>query len=433
MKNNLILFGILVVLISGTYFLQEKKDRQLFNHAIESEIILKEPVTQIQWDNFVINKTSNKWMYGDKLLSANHFGRIEKGLKNLKKIKDIQGDISKVLPNSVKLKINGHQFSFGQLTLQKDGFYLAQDNKIYIATFDEEILHSENENPEEKKLTDFLNLFPHDIEALVEKQFFRYYVDLEFDQAQILTEGAQPYKIDFSSNKTIPSPIHGIEEHENLKAKFLSLFTQMMIKNELEYPKNKLFKKMSDLNFSNKGKDQLNFELWLKSNSNADAIILDPKNKKAYEMIGGSLRTFFIQVQDYWDKKVIPPASFKSFEELDVTLFEGNKEAKFKILNREPLQFKSSLRLNEEEVRVLFTYIFNLGEKDQADRVSQVSTMDREIIQKENLLRVLIFGQDLYILKKREELIITNLTQGFKAHFGMVDEKFPVHLKDMIR
>lgn len=433
MKNNLILFGVLVLLISGAYFFQEKKDREMFKKSVEEEIIVKDPITELGWDNFIVKKINNKWMYGDKLLSANHFGQIEKRLKNLKKIKSIQGEISQILPHSIQLKINGQKYLFGQLTLEKDGFYLAQDNKIYIATFDEEILHSENENPDEKKLTEFLNLFPHDLETLIEKQFFRYYVDLEFDKAKLDTEGALPYELDFSSNKTIPAPIHGIVEHENLKSKFLSLFTQMLIKKELEYPKKQLFKKMADLKFIKQGMDLLNFELWLKSNSNADAMILDTKNKKAYEMIGGSLRTFFIQVQDYWDKKVIPPKSFKSFNELDVLLFEGKEEIKFKILNREPLEFKSPIRLNEEEVRVLFTYIFNLGEKDQADRVSQISSMDKVIFQKDKSLRALIFGQDLYIFKKREELIIANMTQGFKAHFGMVDEKFPVHLKDVIR
>jgi hypothetical protein len=433
MKNNLILFGILLTLVIGTYFFQEKKDRDHELELSEEQTLIKEPISFISWDGKVTTKVGKTWRSGDQLLSAIHMGKIENSLNSLKKIKKIEGDITKIFNSPFELKINGRNYLFGTVTLDQQGFYLAQDKEVYIVTFDQEILHSEDENPQQKKLNEFLNLFSQDQETFKEKQFFRYYSDLDFTKIKLQTDGSITYELDFQENKTIPMPIAGIQVHENLKAKFLSLFTQVMIKDQVQYPKTKFFKKMSDLTFFKSNQTQLKLELWLKNKSNADAIILDPINQKAFEMVGGSLRTFFVQIQDYWDKKVIPPSSFKSFNEVEAIFFQDKHELKLKVLNREPLIFESDRSLQEDELRVLFTYIFNLGEKDQADRVSQISSTDRQILEQEKLLKIVVFGQELYILKKQEEVIVMNTTQGFKAHFGLVDEKFPVGLKDVLR
>ena len=64
----------------------------------------------------------------------------------------------------------------------------------------------------------------------------------------------------------------------------------------------------------------------------------------------------------------------------------------------------------------LFQLIFNLGQFEQAERVSQLSNSEKQMMLNENLLRIDVMGQDL-VLGAKKELIVVNLTQGFKAHF----------------
>jgi hypothetical protein len=78
-------------------------------------------------------------------------------------------------------------------------------------------------------------------------------------------------------------------------------------------------------------------------------------------------------------------------------------------------------------------YLFNLAEKDQADRISQLASSEKKQLLTESHLRLEIFGQDLLLWRKAEELIVVNLTQGFKAHFLLKDETFPTHFRDMLK
>jgi hypothetical protein len=42
-------------------------------------------------------------------------------------------------------------------------------------------------------------------------------------------------------------------------------------------------------------------------------------------------------------------------------------------------------------------------------------------------------NQELLIWRKTEELIVANLTQGFKAHFTLLDEKFRGRFEDVLK
>ncbi len=78
-------------------------------------------------------------------------------------------------------------------------------------------------------------------------------------------------------------------------------------------------------------------------------------------------------------------------------------------------------------------YLFNLAEKDQADRISQLASSEKKQLLTQSHLRLEIFGQDLLLWRKAEELIVVNLTQGFKVHFLLKDETFPTHFRDMLK
>ena len=176
------------------------------------------------------------------------------------------------------------------------------------------------------------------------------------------------------------------------------------------------------------------WELYTKDKKSADAVIVDPVRKKSWLMIGGTLRLFFVQLQDYWDKKNIPPSEFKTFDRLPVTLTEGNLRTIVTILNREPLEFESTgFIVEKEKMLELVSYALNLGPLDQASRVSLLSNSEKKQILSEEHLRMEIFGQELLFWLKNEELIIVNLTQGYKSHFPRLNVSGGFHFKDVLK
>ena len=77
--------------------------------------------------------------------------------------------------------------------------------------------------------------------------------------------------------------------------------------------------------------------------------------------------------------------------------------------------------------------IFNLGPKEQANRVSILSNSERKQLLSGNHLRIEVMGQELILWRKIEELIVANLSQDFKAHFSIVDENFRGTFEDVLK
>lgn len=429
MKKNLGLVIILVTLLMGTYFFQEKRNEREYETGIKHNLLIEKPIVKLKWNNQEAVKKNGRWWMGDKLLSHNLFKQIEEKISKFKKVKDIQGDKANYFTNPYLIEVNGELWALGDMTLDRQGFYVAKGDAIMVAFIDggSYELTQEESDLEKVKLDEFKNLLNAEIK---EKQLFRFYPKLPIGSVVIQTDGSPSYELDFVKNQIIPAPIQGIETVENLQQKFISLVTQMTIQDEI--PFQSFFKKMSSLTFKT-ADDTLVFEMWLKSKDKADAVILDPKNKRAFLMVGGSLKIFFIHMQDYWDKKIIPSKEFKAFDRLKMTFIQGEKSCDVTLINSEPLKFEATrCKVKTANMDALMFILLNLKDRDQADRVSQLSTTERKQYLSEEHLRIELMGKDLILVRKPEELIVANLTQGFKAHFNILDKNFHGKFEDVL-
>lgn len=435
MKKNLILFAVFLSLLVVTYLFQEKRTEREYAEAQLKDRLVDFEVTHLKLPQIEATKKDGRWWQGDKLLSHNTFKQIEKKLTEIKKIKEIQGDWKTFFPHPFSFEINHIPWTIGDMSLDKQGFYVAKDKKIYLAVIEGEstqLTHDEHEI-ESIKLNELVTTLSKDKSTFVENQLFRFYPDLPMERVVLAAEGSLPYELDFKKNETLPPPLQGVKVLKDLRGKFYSLLTQLTLKEEIPYAENLKFKKLADLKFIDQ-KRTVSWELWLRSKSSADAIIIDSAGKKAYWMVGGTLRMFFIQNQDYWDKKVIPSEHFSSFTKLVTTFTQGAKTAKVTIINREPMAFEAKgFKIDQLKMEQLLQFIFNLGPKDQADRVSLLSKTEKQQLLSEEHLRIEVFDQDLILWRKQQELIVVNLTQGFKSHFGLIDENFRGTFEDVLK
>lgn len=436
MKKNLYLFGILIALLAGTYVFQELRSEKNFESSItEGHLVSAEDIKSLSWGDVDAEKKDGQWWAGDKLLSTNTFKSLEKRISHIKKIKKVEGAKENYFSSPVELKVNGESWLLGDLTLDRQGFYLGRGKEFMVAVSEGvgEELSDEPGKVIEVKLEELKKALRFKLEELEETQLFRYYPKLPLGTVTIESDGRPSYELDFVKNITIPPPIPGILPHYNLLDKFTSLLTQITIKSEVPYTEKLKFKKLASMIFQN-GKDKEVWELWLGKNNSADSFLVDSNHKRAWKMIGGTLKAFFTNHQDYWDKKVIPPDEFKNFSRLKIILTQGEKTALVEIINREPLAFESKQnKIDSEKMNILFQYVFNLSEKDQADRISQLSKSERKQLLSGNHLRLEVMGQEIFFWRKEDEVILVNFTQGFKAHFLVTQQSFRATFEDVIK
>jgi hypothetical protein len=435
MKNNLILLGILATLIVGTYIFQEKRIASEIKQLKEENALLTTEILKLELPNIKAEKINGQWMDGQTLLSFNTFKQIEKKISEIMKIKEISGDWGNYSRNSFSFKLNGEDWSIGDLSLDKQSFYIKRDQKIYLAVIEggSHQLTSNEKEIEEIKLNELLNSLSKRKDDFLELQLFRYYPKLPLSRIVIASEGDLPFELNLDSNFTQPSPIPGVEVHSDIKRKFMTLLTQATIKKVSQYSENNKFKKLGEISFFDKDQN-IKWELWLKSDKSADALVIDPFQKKSFLMVGGTLKVFFVRLQDYWDKKVIPQKYFIPSAQIKAEFVQGKRKETITIVNKEPFEFESNnLDIDAAKMELLTQMIFNLGPRDQAERVSILTKAEKNQLLSGDYLKIRVMDQELLLWRKTEELIVANLTQGFKAHFTVLDEKFRGNFEDVLK
>lgn len=437
MKNNVYLLAVFGLLLLATYFFQEKRvEKEHFDYEVADRVLpgelksLKIPAGSLELKN-------KNWWLGSSLVAHQFMKQLEGKIHGVKKIKNLTGDPKTFFTSPIELEVNGEKWILGDESLDKQGFYLSRNQQLMLAIVEgesHELTQNEAEIPS-IKYQELRALLSKKAKDLEEKQLFRFYSDLNLESVTIEAEGNLPFELNVKENTTVPPPIPGITVHEDLRKKLLTLITQMSIKENLPFELKSGFKKLSHVTFKEGDKMVARWEIWLKDKKSADAIFKDPLNKRSFLMVGGSLKLFFIHLQDFWDKKVIPPSVFKPGDSIKTVFIQGKKKADVLVLNREPLKFEvqASHEVKEIPMAALIQYIFNLGTFDQGDRVSLLSKTERQQVLSEDHLRIEVMGQDLLLWRKKEEFIVVNLTQDFKVHYGLLDESFHGRFEDVLK
>lgn len=435
MKKNVLLFGVLAFLLGITYFFQEKRSQDEYLTGKDRDRIIPGEFQQIKLGDTNFIKRDNQWWADDILLSHNTMKQLEKKLSEIKEVKKVEGGEWKdYFPKPITFEVDGVTYTVGDLSLDRKNFYFAKDKNILLVTIEggSGQLTTDEEQVDVIKYDELRSLVTKKLPELKENQLFRYYPKLPLGRVASEMDGRLDYELDLKGNATTPPPIQGIKVHDNLLGKFLSLVTQMTIKEELPYSEKLKVRRLGSLTFM-EGDEKHIWELWLRSKDSADAIIMDEKNKRAFQMIGGTVRVFFTHLQDYWDKKVIPPEKFEAFNRLPMTFTQGERSRQVYLINAEPLRFETEKgKVKAGPMMELINFLFNLGPRDQADRVSPLSQSERKQILSEDHLKVDVWGEEVVFWKKTQELIVVNLTQGYKAHFSLQDISMEFNFQDVL-
>jgi hypothetical protein len=193
MKLNLWLFGILMTLVVGTYFFQEKRVEENFKKSLVAGKLVKGQINSIETPTFKATLVANRWIFENELLSYNDLSRLVTILETVKEVKALEAD-----PNveGINFKLNETSYFLGSMNLDQSGFYFRVNDKNFVAIIetDSRQIHSEGENLNVIKYNELKSLLMKTQVELVEKQLFRYYPDLQFETVLVKPDGALDFE-----------------------------------------------------------------------------------------------------------------------------------------------------------------------------------------------------------------------------------------------
>ena len=421
MKSNLKLLIVLILLLTGTYIWIERPDRMWWKQHDET-YRLRDLAEEAQSFGVFGKKWAlkdNQWTHGKEILSLSIWPKWKRIFTNLKLEREIimPPGMTKenYLGEGFPVTINDHSFIFGERSVDGKSIYILdlESNKILqMSLLPSDLFQMLDEVKAKSEL------------EMIERRVFAYFSDIPFTKVVFETPGILSFELDLEAKTTSPRPIPGILIHPHIDQKFWHEIDLMQFTAQIEPDMGLLYQKMASLSLLDKDKKVLTFELHRVGPQNADAVVYVPEKKKMFKVQGNTAKVFFDQVQDYWDRKIIPRDVFKSFTEMRVQFVLGEREATVNVINQEPLSFGSTqpeIKVKEDKLQNLFAILFNLGQYDEASRVSILTKSEKQQFQNEPHIRMNVFGQDLMLIRKTNELVVVNFTQGFKAHFILFD------------
>src|SRR5690606_26137911 len=146
--------------------------------------------------------------------------------------KKIEGEWKTYFPNPFVFEINKEVWTIGDLSLDKQAFYISHDKKIYLAVIEGESYELTRNEAEiaSIKLNELVTALSRPLKELKETQLFRFFPNLPLKRVVMEVDASLPFELDFEDNTTRPEPIKGINAHPDLLGKFYSLVTQVTIK-----------------------------------------------------------------------------------------------------------------------------------------------------------------------------------------------------------
>lgn len=463
MKKNLIFLGILSLLLTFTYFFQEKRDRDFYQSRENLANTLQEglefeKLKIIQLKKTKIEKRDEIYFLPKYNYPASK-DRIDDLLRRLGDMK-----VKRVLEESEVKKLKKEDFlrkddPFISFTFEKnknitftigkklefnDSFYvkLQRDNKesVVIAAI-EEAKESFIGNEDEYQRYQYDELI-----SLIRKKesfYLRHEVLLPsveismISSIQIEGNHNRPFKVDFKENQTTPRPYGGGAYEKEAFTSFLKELGNFSANELIFKAKHKDLKHLVSkvlLTLSNGNEITLKIFSQYQDQKGYFLSISDRDNL-IFKLNQMAAKIFFTHVQDFWSKSVLSEKSL--FDQGDVTFkmeFSGNKIFEIKIPYEKEFKVEIVSAPDQEIIyqpnvnafKSLFLILMGTY-REKARHISPLSETDKKKHLIKDYIKLHIPSYNLLIAKVGDEFIIDQNDKGFKIHY-LFNEVIPFDL-----
>ncbi len=442
-KKNFILFSILIIAIAITYLFEERanilseKEKLVATTLLNADSLgdLKSvkgvKLDFIKKDEYFYDQTNNLRLSKPRLDEFFHL------LSNLKVTSTLnQTEVNKVglkfyIPNpDVKLVFsftNGEMvFTLGKkldydqsfyMEVKKDGqseVMIVKDDSPDPGAYENEEQYQKSDAKYRRIQVVFLltNKYFQDTSVFRE---FNYQSDkINFESMSIATFRNKRFSISFANSTTNPPVFNGLGYFDENWVSFLEAMTKLEGKTIFYPSEPKLLDEiLSQIEVVDRDNRKYSLELYKKYDKQNGYFLKTSFNTIIYEIKAKDAEYFFVNVQDFWQKKLAPKE--KVFN-LSLTFFNGKNLAVkiedqelFKVLTLNPAKLK------EADLRPLeFKRLLELL-KSEGNHVSEMTEKPTEILKK-NILRVQFENKSLNVILEDNEVILVDIEKKIKIH-----------------
>jgi hypothetical protein len=451
MIKNLLLLIILSALIGFTYYWEELDKKKKYTSQTEYKKLfsfMAQDVLEINLTNLKLIKKDSRWIIGelDYKASKTKVDYILKTLEGLQIISKLKIDPRKyeeffthqnhsfrirTFDNEYFLRLgdisNISGFFYLELSLAgQKNLYLVKDDNIY------EGLYKNALEAEFQKYISFKKIITSAPQQLIDNNLLPYFKFNLLETVAITAKSRPKFELNLKENKTTPQIFKNLK-YKNIRQHFISLFKSLNVESIRKIKTNVLSELQSSIIFIQNGSN-IELRLYGKLNDELGSYITISNSDWIYSISDKSKKVFFVDVQDFWNKKFIYPRAIHEYDRFIFELGDTNNQYKFEVDDISNFEIKIDDNrldsINAGNLNLLFNIMFNLVNfKESRFVYNYLSNLDKNIPTFElkllnkrfkfQFLQYLIIVQDVdlkleyHFIHKNQSIMINDSTDFF--------------------
>lgn len=435
-NKNLILFLVLVAAIAVTYWFEERGNQNaIMSEARKTEILNAEKLGELEAVKGIkidfIKKGEQYFARENGLLLSTprleEFFKILSGVKVKSFLKD--EDVAKVgrsfyIPDdSLSLTFTfekgaisftlGKKLDFDQtfyMEVEKEGkkqIVIAEDQSPDPGVYqnDKDYQRSEAKYKRLQIIFMLTNLYFYDTRVF--KDMYTDEKAINFEEISISTFRNKRFSVNFKTTTTNPPAPAGMGYFEENWLSFHRVLSKLEGRTVYTpYEPSVLSEILSQFEIKDREGRKITLTVYKRFGELNGYFMTSSLDKLLYVLKPDDARYFFVNVQDFWNKKLAPTQ-----KEYNLTLtFADGKTETVKIIDRELFKVESGKSVRSLEFKKLVDFL-----KVEGDHISEMTEKPNEILKK-NVLRVQFENRDLNVILEDNDALLVDLKQKIKIH-----------------
>lgn len=435
-NKNLILFLSLMAAVALTYWFEERgTENAIMTEAQKTEILSADKLGEMKAVKGVkidlIKKDEKYYARENGLILSkarlDEFFKILGAIRVKTFLKD--EDVAKVgrsfyIPDdmlslnftfekgSIKFTL-GKKLEFDQtfyMEVEKDGkrqVVIAEDQSADPGVYQNDKDYQRSEAKYKRLQIIFMLTNVYFYDTRVFKDFYQDEKAINFEEMTISTFRNKKFSVNFKQTSTNPPAPEGLGYFEENWISFHRVLSKLEGRTVYSpYESSALSDVLSQFEIKDREGRKIILTVFKRFGELNGYFMTSSLDNLLYVLKPEDARYFFVNVQDFWNKKIVPQG--KEYN-LTLTFLDGKSE-QVKIIDKELFKVETGKSVRSLEFKKLIDFL-----KTEGDHISEMTEKPSEILKK-NVLRVQFENKDLNVILVENDAILVDVNQKIKIH-----------------
>lgn len=248
---------------------------------------------------------------------------------------------------------------------------------------------------------------------------------INFKKIDIATFRNKKFSLDFEKSVTIPPVQNGINYFDDNWVSFHRVLTNVEAKTiYYPYDKAKLSEPLSILDVEDRDGKKYSLEVYKKFGSLPGYFLKNSFNDVLYELRSEDAKYFFVNIQDFWSKKIYPSEKEYTFQ----LQFPKESQNTYNVSVKDKEIFDAKVtngKLNLVELKKLIDFL-----KMESDHISEITEKPSDLVGK-MILKLYFANRNLGVILEENDLLLVDLDHKLALHYYVGSTvPFSLRMKD---